>query len=126
MLMTEGCVDAGRAEPGRDRGATYGAADVGRLKGSRRRPAFTLYRLSGYLSPIRRDAPKGEESDSGSADRGDLAGGLGALVEQHLEAVVVQDGDAERERLVVLGPGALTHHHEVGLLRHRSGHLPAA
>src|SRR5699024_9155942 len=51
---------------------------------------------------------------------------LRAAVEQQLEAVLVQDRPAEVAGLGLLGPGAGTDHHEVSLLRHRSGSLAAA
>ena len=50
----------------------------------------------------------------------------GAGLEQHLEAGLVEDRDAELLGLVGLGAGAVADHDVVGLLRHRRGRLAAA
>src|SRR3712207_5198730 len=60
------------------------------------------------------------------ADRGDLTGGVGAVLQEYPEAVVVQDRRLHLHRLVVLAARIGPHDDEAGLLRHRAGDLAAA
>src|SRR5690606_6413492 len=54
------------------------------------------------------------------------AGGVRSLVEEDVEAGLVEDGDAEGLGLGRLRPGVVAADHEVGLLRHRARRLRAA
>src|SRR5690606_35621576 len=70
--------------------------------------------LSGGAGLLRRRLPGRERR---------LAGGVRALVEQDGEAALVEHGDLQLHRFVVLGSGVVADHDEGGLLGNGTGDL---